>query len=366
MTPENYAYRNSLFFLRNNFIGNNKWNIPDIPRFEVKENDFENLRMIGFDKAKTDETHFHRMVHFYLYDYKFESVWKKPSGFTEKLSKFKAILTPDFSMYLEMHPLEKLHNVFRNRWIGAYYASKGLRVIPSVSWGGEDTFDYCFEGIAKQSVVSVSTYMVSEHGTTPAQKDFFLKGYNELLNRIEPEYVLCYNTPFPEMEGNIITVDYDLSSWKHMEDDKKKSFLPYENNNDCDIIKQKLFDIIYVKGMGSSRVGRVCIIFREQRVFIHDELFDLDYVGPTGITNRQLMKKGKAPYGKDGRKINIHHINQEPDGDLEEMLQTVHNRNTTQLHPYRNQPSRINRNQFNIYRQAYWKYRLRRYVEDKE
>lgn len=366
MTPENYAYRNSLFFLRNNFIGNNKWNMPDIPKFEVKENDFENLRMIGFDKAKTDETHFHRIVHFYLYDYKFESVWKKPSDFTEKLSKFKAILTPDFSMYLEMHPLEKLHNVYRNRWIGAYYASKGLRVIPSVSWGEEDTFDYCFEGIAKHSAVSVSTYMVSEHGTTPAQKGFFLKGYNELLNRIEPEYVLCYNTPFPEMEGNIITVDYDLSSWKHMEDDKKKSYLSYESNDNCDIIKRKLFDIIYVKGMGSSHVGRVCIIFREQRVFIHDELFDLDQIDDKGRTNRERMKHGLAPIDKNGNSINLHHINQKPDGDLEEMLKTIHNKNTRELHPYRNQPSRINRSEFNNYRQAYWKYRLTRYVEDKE
>lgn len=228
MTPENYAYRNSLFFLRNDFIGDNKWNMPNIPKFEVKEDDFDELRMIGFDKAKTDETHFHRIVHFYLYDYKFECVWKKPSDYTEKLRRFKAILTPDFSMYLEMHPLEKLHNVFRNRWIGAYYASKGIRVIPSVSWGDEDTFDYCFEGIAKNSVVSVSTYMVSEHGKTPAQKDFFLKGYNELLRRIEPEYVLCYNTPFPEMEGNIITIDYELSSWKHMNEDSKNRLVCFQ------------------------------------------------------------------------------------------------------------------------------------------
>lgn len=41
MTPENYAYRNSLFFLRNDFIGNNKWHIPDIPKFEIKEGDFD-------------------------------------------------------------------------------------------------------------------------------------------------------------------------------------------------------------------------------------------------------------------------------------------------------------------------------------
>lgn len=366
MTPENYAYRNSLFFLRNDFIGNNKWNIPDIPKFEIKEGDFDSLRMIGFDKAKTDETHFHRIVHFYLYDYKFESVWKKPSDYTERLRKFKAVLTPDFSMYLEMHPLEKLHNVFRNRWIGAYYASKGLRVIPSVSWGDEDTFDYCFEGIAKNSVVSVSTYMVSAHGRTPAQKEFFLKGYNELLRRVEPEYVLCYNTPFPEMEGNIVTVDYELSSWKHMHEDAKKSFGIFSNQSCGDILKIKLFDIVYAKGMGSSRAGRPCIIFRGQRVYIHDELFDLDYVDGKGISNREKLLNGKAPIGIDGNPIHLHHINQDPDGDLEEMLQSVHNRNRKELHPYLNRPSRINRNEFKKYREAYWNYRLTRYVGDKE
>ena len=366
MTPENYAYRNSLFFLRNDFIGNNKWHIPDIPKFEIKEDDFDNLRMIGFDKAKTDETHFHRFVHFYLYDYKFECVWKKPSDYTEKLSRFKAILTPDFSMYLEMHPLEKLHNVFRNRWIGAYYASKGLRVIPSVSWGGEDTFDYCFEGIAKNSVVSVSTYMVSEHGRTPAQKEFFLKGYNELLRRIEPEYVLCYNTPFPEMEGNVITVDYELSSWKHMNEDAKKSFSMFSNYGYDDILKINLFNFIFAKGMGSSRAGHPCIIFRGQRIFVHDELFDLDFVTPLGITNRELMAKGNSPFGIDGKRINIHHINQDPEGDLEEMLQTVHQQNTKELHPYLNRPSRVNRKEFQEFRKAYWQYRLTRYAEDRE
>ena len=366
MTPENYAYRNSLFFLRNDFIGNNKWHIPDVPKFEIKEGDFDDLRMIGFDKAKTDETHFHRIVHFYLYDYKFESVWKKPSDYTEKLNKFKAILTPDFSMYLEMHPLEKLHNVFRNRWIGAYYASKGLRVIPSVSWGDEDTFDYCFEGITKNSVVSVSTYMVSEHGRTPAQKDFFLKGYNELLRRIEPECILCYSDPFPEMEGNIITVDYEQSSWKHMNEDAKKSSCMFQNPRYDDIIKPKFLYIVYAKGIGSSRAGHPCIIFREQRIFIHDELFDLDFVDREGRTNRERMLEGKAPIGIDGNSVQLHHINQDPDGDLEEILQTVHQRNTKELHPYRNRPSKINRNKFGNYRSGYWTYRITRYVEDKE
>ncbi len=37
----------------------------------------------------------------------------------------------------------QLYNVFRNRWCGAYWASQGLRVVPTVNWGDETTFDFC-------------------------------------------------------------------------------------------------------------------------------------------------------------------------------------------------------------------------------
>ena len=43
-----------------------------------------------------------------------------------------------------------------------------------------------------------------------------MAGYNEMLRRIEPEKIICYNTPFPEMQGNIIYVDYERSSWRYM------------------------------------------------------------------------------------------------------------------------------------------------------
>lgn len=156
------------------------------------------------------------MVHFFLYDYRFERVWKNPDNDIEKLSRYRAVLSPDFSMYLEMAPVMQLYNVFRNRWCGAYWASKGLRVIPTVNWGDESSFDLCFEGIEKGSVVAVSTYMASEHDNRCDQKEWFLAGYNEMLRRIEPEKIICYNTPFPEMQGNIIDVDYERSSWRYM------------------------------------------------------------------------------------------------------------------------------------------------------
>lgn len=119
-------------------------------------------------------------------------------------------------MYIEMSPVMQMYNTFRNRWCGAYYASQGIRVIPTVNWGLSKTFDFCFDGIEKGSAVAVSTYMVYPRDNYSGQKDFFMKGYNEMLRRIEPETILCYHTPFDEMKGNIVPIDYDLSSWRYL------------------------------------------------------------------------------------------------------------------------------------------------------
>lgn len=217
MTEENYNYRTSQALLRNQFPGKGKLKIPIIPKFQAKTGDFDDLLLIGFDKTHLeDNNHLGRIVHFFLYDYRFERVWKNPDNDIEKLSRYRAVLSPDFSMYLKMAPVMQLYNVFRNRWCGAYWASKGIRVIPSVNWGDESTFDFCFEGIEKGSTVAVSTYMASESEHHKDQKDWFMAGYNEMLRQIEPERIICYNTPFSEMEGNIIYVDYERSSWRYM------------------------------------------------------------------------------------------------------------------------------------------------------
>ena len=51
-------------------------------------------------------------------------------------------------------------------------ANKGIWVIPTISWGLENTFDFCFNGIEKGSTVAVSTYMAGAYGNRADQKDF--------------------------------------------------------------------------------------------------------------------------------------------------------------------------------------------------
>lgn len=117
MTEENYKYRTNPMFLRNQF----GMDMPILKKISLQDDEKEDLRLIGFDIAKTEtDTHFNRFVHFFLYDYKFEDIWNNPDKYIEKLSQYKAVLTPDFSMYIEMNENMQRYNTFRNRWVGAH------------------------------------------------------------------------------------------------------------------------------------------------------------------------------------------------------------------------------------------------------
>lgn len=65
--------------------------------------------------------------------------------------------------------------------------------------------------------------MFHEHNNHSDQKDVFMKGYNKMLEEIEPSKIICYSEPFNEMKGDIIYIDYELSSWKYLADNQKSA-----------------------------------------------------------------------------------------------------------------------------------------------
>lgn len=93
----------------------------------------------------------------------------------------------------------------KNRWVGAYWQSRGMTVIPSIGWGLAQTFDFCFDGIEKNATVAVG--MIGCKRSRIA----FMRGYNEMLERLQPEKIIVFGTPFPEMQGDIVSVDYQSS-----------------------------------------------------------------------------------------------------------------------------------------------------------
>ncbi|MFQ9793048.1 MAG: DUF4417 domain-containing protein [Acutalibacteraceae bacterium] len=207
MTSE--TFRNQGLFLRNQFQGEGIFEIPIVKKQHVN---VETITLIGYDHVKPEEKEFtHAMVHFFLDDYKFEVLWNNPEPRIKKLAQYRAVLTPQYSLYTEMPMTLQLYNTFRNRWVGAYLQSRGITVIPTVCWGTPQSYWFCFDGLETGSIVTVSTLGVR------TEKELFMHGYQEMIKRVNPEAVICYGNPFDEMEGNIIAVDYaktnNLSKW---------------------------------------------------------------------------------------------------------------------------------------------------------
>ncbi|MGF1504107.1 MAG: DUF4417 domain-containing protein, partial [Anaerolineae bacterium] len=129
-------------------------------------------------------------VHFFLDDYRFETVWSRPLKALEHLRTYRTLLTPDFSLYADWPLAVQQWNVYRNRWCGRYWQELGFQVIPTVSWSTPESFDFCFAGIPQGSVVAVSAVGVDLDD--PQAQDMFLEGFTELTRCVMPSTVLSY------------------------------------------------------------------------------------------------------------------------------------------------------------------------------
>lgn len=70
---------------------------------------------------------------------------------------------------------------------------------------------------------------------------------------------------------------------------------------------------------------------------IFQQNIDFDIIDDKGRTNLDRMSKGRAPLGKDGKPMNLHHSKQKGHGPLFEMTDEVHKTydRTSALHPYK-------------------------------
>lgn len=141
-------------------------------------------------------------VHFFLDDYQFEISWNRPARALSYVRRFQAAITPDFSIWSHWPLAAQQWNIYRARWVGAYWMSQGLTVIPSVSWAGPESFGFAFAGIKWGSTVAISTVGLKSSQST----GHFIAGYCEMIERIKPALILCYGKmPF---EPVVETVEY--------------------------------------------------------------------------------------------------------------------------------------------------------------
>jgi hypothetical protein len=166
--------------------------------------------LIGFNYARTCRDK-QQGVHFFIDDYQFERVWNNKELYINILKEYDCILSPDFSLYMDMPMPMKIWNVYRSRAIGAFYQSKGIKVIPTLSWAEPETYQFAFKGIPQGSIVAVSTVGVMRD--KEAQK-IWRNGMSEAVEQIKPSTVIVY--------GKMIDYDFGGTNIKHIEARKIK------------------------------------------------------------------------------------------------------------------------------------------------
>lgn len=177
------------------FPSDNWWGIPDLPRTM-----WTPARLVAYNsRAEIAKAGDDAAVHFFLDDYRFETMWTKPERGLNRVQSVGAALTPDFSLWRDMPVAMQLWQVYRSRWCGAWMAMHGIRVIPTVSWSTWDTYAFAFAGIPQGSVVAVSTVGVRD----ALARELFALGYAEMVRRLTPSLVLVYGTPPTEQVSGL-------------------------------------------------------------------------------------------------------------------------------------------------------------------
>lgn len=128
-------------------------------------------------------------LHFFLCDYRFETVWSSPERLLPRVLAVGASLTPDFSLWRDMPKAAQVWNVYRSRWCGAYWQSNGVEVIPTACWSTPDSFDFCFDGIPDYGTTAIAAIGAKSNKEHVA---LYRAGVQELINRKRPRLLLVY------------------------------------------------------------------------------------------------------------------------------------------------------------------------------
>jgi hypothetical protein len=143
-------------------------------------------------------------LHMYSYDYQIERLWGQPQKYMDILRKAGCVCTPDYSLYVDTPLALNLYNHYRKHWLGAYWQSNGVRVIPTICWSDNASFDWCFDGEPSQGVVSVSSIGTQRQADTKAA---FMRGYDAMLERLQPDTILFFGKVPAECRGNICPIE---------------------------------------------------------------------------------------------------------------------------------------------------------------
>ena len=131
-------------------------------------------------------------IHFYEDDVKIERFWKRPAYYEEKLRGFGGFISPDYSLYADFTPSQKIWNTHRNYTLGAWLQrEKGREVIANVRTAGWDSLPYALAGPPRSAPIAIGSHGCLKNRASRAA---FVRDLKMTIDTLHPSLILVYGT----------------------------------------------------------------------------------------------------------------------------------------------------------------------------
>ncbi len=140
--------------------------------------------------------------HFYIDDSYFTCLLNDLPKYTTMLAGFPAVIGPDFSLKIDMDDPLKMYNSYINKMATRYFQLHGVKAIPNVVWADPKSYDYCFAGYPENSIVAINSMGIKGNRQSVF---FWLKGYEEMINKLRPTHIMRYGPIINGEDENIST-----------------------------------------------------------------------------------------------------------------------------------------------------------------
>ena len=215
MTIENKRIKNDCKDVFHAFLVEkaNYEGIEEIPC--IKTSKLIPARVITFSKAISSKD-YNQWIVFYEYDENFIRLWNNPRKYLPSIKKYEGIVTPDFSLYRNMPLVMQKWSTYQGKAIGVWLQNNGVEVIPNVRFSDERSYDFCFDGIEKNSTVCIGT-----HGCIKnlIERKYFEQGLSKMVERLTPKKIIVYGAApddifkkYKELGIQIIQFDSEYAS----------------------------------------------------------------------------------------------------------------------------------------------------------
>lgn len=146
--------------------------------------------------------------------------WNHPSQGLEKIKGLAGIISTDFSMYRDYSIERQKWNCYKNRVIAYHWQQLFKNVIPTASWSTPQSYEWCWDGLPKKSVLAITT-----NGVVTDKEGYrlFIGGLDELIRQKDPIALVVCGHFFAWMERKYPNVQMiKIKSFGQLWNERKK------------------------------------------------------------------------------------------------------------------------------------------------